>query len=49
MDSPPLLCKNTLLELGMLKIDPEGTLREPNDLRIKSVKTQSGEIQDIID
>ena len=49
MDSPPQLCKNTHLELGMLKIDPEGTLREPNDLRIKSVKTQSGEIQDIID
>ena len=49
MDSPPLLCKNTLLEIGMLKIDPEGTLREPNDLRIKSVKIQSGEIQDVID
>ena len=28
MDSPPLLSKSTLLELGMLKIDPEGTLKE---------------------
>lgn len=25
MDSPPLLSKSTLLKLGMLKIDPEGT------------------------
>ena len=26
MDSPPLLSKNTLLKLGMLKIDPQGAL-----------------------
>ena len=25
MDSPPLLCKKTLIELGMLKIEPQGT------------------------
>ena len=38
MDSPLLLSKSTLLELGMLKIDPEGTLKETNKLRIKTVK-----------
>ena len=30
MDSPPLLSKSTLLKLGMLQIDPEGTLKETN-------------------
>ena len=39
MDSPPFLSKSILLELGMLKIDPEGTLNETNELRIKTVKT----------
>jgi len=39
MDSPPLLSKSTVLELGMLKIDPEGTLKETNELRIKTAKT----------
>ena len=38
MDSPPLPNKNTLTELGMIKIDPDGTLKETNELRIKSVK-----------
>ena len=38
MDSPPLLGKNTLIELGMIKIDPDGTLKDTNELRIKSVK-----------
>ena len=37
IDSPPLLCKETLIELGMLKIDPEGRTKEANDLRIKTV------------
>ena len=37
MDSP-LLSKSTLLELGMLKIDPDGALRETSELRIKAVK-----------
>ena len=41
MDSPPLICKDTLTELGMLKIDPEGTLKEQNNLRIKKVQTSS--------
>ena len=39
MDSLPPICKYLLLELGMLKIEPEGKLKEPNDLRIKTVKT----------
>ena len=39
MDSPPLICKDVLLELGMQKIEPEGKQREPNELRIKTVKT----------
>lgn len=38
MDSPSLLSKTILLELGILKIEPEGTLKEPNELRIKAVK-----------
>ena len=38
MDSPPLLNKNKLIELGMIKIDPDGTFKETNELRIKSVK-----------
>ena len=45
MDSPPLLSKSTLLELGMLKIDPEGTLKETNELRIKTVKTPDDSIE----
>ena len=45
MDSPPLLSKSTLLELGMLKIDPEGTLKETNELRIKTVKTSDDSIE----
>ena len=32
MDSPPLLSKNTLIELAMIKIDPNGTLKETNEL-----------------
>ena len=41
IDSPPLICKKTLLDLGMLEIEPEGTLRETNELRIKTVKPQA--------
>lgn len=39
MDLPPLICKDVLLELGMHKIEPEGKLKNPNDLRIKTIKT----------
>jgi len=55
IDSPPLLSRNTLLQLGMMKIDPEGTLAKTNDMRIcdtQQVKTitQSREqqIEDIL-
>ena len=37
--------KSTLLELGMLKIDPEGTLKETNELRIKTAKTPDSSIK----
>ena len=40
MDSPPLLCNNTLVELGILKIEPQGTLKEINEVKIKTVKQQ---------
>ena len=45
MDSPPLLSKSTLLELGMLRIEPEGILKETNELRIKIAKTPDGSIE----
>jgi len=48
IDSPPLLSKNTLLELGMLQIDPEGTLKETNELRIKTVKTPDDRIETVL-
>ena len=40
MDSPPLLSKNALIELAMIKINPNGTLKDTctDELRIKSVK-----------
>ena len=37
-DSLPLLGRPTLRELGMLKIVPDGSLREKNDLRIRCAK-----------
>jgi len=48
MDSPPLLSKSTLLELVMLKIDPEGTLKETNELRIKTAKTCEDSINAVL-
>ena len=48
MDSPPLLSKSTLMELGMLKIDPEGTLKETNELRIKTLKTPDDSIETVL-
>ena len=39
MDSPPLLSKNTLIKVRMIKIQiPMKHLKETNELRIKSVK-----------
>ena len=43
MDSPPLLSKASLEDLGMLKIEPRGTLREQNSLRIKAVQSNRKE------
>ena len=48
MDSLTLLSKSTLLELGMLKIDPEGTLKETNEQRIKTVKTPDDSIETVL-
>ena len=48
MDSPRLLSKSTLLELGMLNIDPERTLKETNELRIKTVKTPDDSIETVL-
>ena len=48
MDSPLLLSKTMLLELGMLKIDPDGTLKETNELRIKTVKTPDDSIETVL-
>ena len=47
MASSPLLSKSTLLDLGMLKIDPEVTLKETNELRINTVKTLDVSIEAI--
>ena len=39
INSPPLLGRKTLFELGMLEIRPDGTLKEPNELRIQYKKS----------
>ncbi|KAJ8045060.1 hypothetical protein HOLleu_07986 [Holothuria leucospilota] len=43
--SPPLLCKQTLLDLGMLKIDPTGRLKveSPTTDEVHARKTASGD------
>ena len=52
MDSPALLSKASLEDLGMLKIEPRGTLREPNSLRIKAIqsnqKAENKEMEEIL-
>ena len=35
INSPPLLGKKTLIELGMLEIRPDGSLKAENDLGIR--------------
>ena len=35
INSPPLICKNTLLQLGMMKIQHDGGLAQPNDMKIQ--------------
>ena len=41
INSPPLLGKGTLIELGMLQIKPDGTLKEPNELGIQRERVNS--------
>ena len=48
MDCPPRLSKSTLLKLGMLKIDREKSLKETNELRIKTVKTPDDGIETVL-
>ena len=46
INSPPLISKKTLEELGMLKIEPKGLFAAENDLRIKVV-SGAGEYSEI--
>ena len=34
INSPPLISKDTLIKLGMIQLDPNGSLTEANDMRI---------------
>ena len=47
MDSPPLLSKRTSEELGMMITDPNGKLKEENDLKIKRTTPKS--LEDILE
>ncbi|VDI37629.1 Hypothetical predicted protein, partial [Mytilus galloprovincialis] len=40
INSPPLIGKKTLIELGMLQIQEDGTLKEPNGLGIQGGNTK---------
>ena len=44
INSPPLLGKRTLIELGMLEIRPDGSLKESNELR----RTDSKAVQSVL-
>ena len=48
MKSAPLLGYNDLVELGMIKIDPEGKFKEPN-IDVRCLSTQQELIQEITD
>ncbi|CAG2249249.1 unnamed protein product [Mytilus edulis] len=39
INSPPLLSRATLKELGMMEIRPDGSFAEPNDLKVTNEKT----------
>ena len=45
INSPPLLERRTLIELGMLEIRPDGSLKESNELR----RTDSKAVKSILD
>ena len=44
--SPLLIGKETLIQLGMLKIEPNGSLAEPNSLGISSVGCAANTVKD---
>ena len=44
--SPPLIVKETLLGLGMLKIQPNGSLAEPNSLGTSSEGCVANAVKD---
>ena len=44
-NSPPLLCRNALFELGMFDIRPDGSLKETNKLR----RTDALAIKSVVD
>ena len=41
INSPPLLSKDTLIQLGMLKIQPDGGLTSPNAMRIANDESKT--------
>ena len=45
INSPPLLGRKTLIELGMLEIRPDGSLKESNELR----RTDSKAVKSVLD
>ena len=41
--------RNTLVELGMLRIEPRATLKETNELRIKAVKqSEASDLEELL-
>lgn len=45
IQSPPLISKETLTALGMLKIQPDGNLAEPNDLAISEERHNANTVK----
>jgi len=43
INSPPLISKETLIQLGMMKIQSDGGLTQPNEMKIKHTETSRGE------
>ena len=45
IQSPPLISKETLIALGMLKIQPDGSFAEPNDLAISEERHNANTVK----
>ena len=45
IQSPPLISKETLMALGMLKIQPDGSFAEPNDLAISGERHNANTVR----